>query len=250
MDIEFLEIIEKYLKQETEAHLAAVVSERTPSSNLKMGDKILITDEEIYFNCEVSDKFETELKDQITSAIEKNSQGLLSLRISGEEVEFYLKSLQARPTLYIFGAGHVSSPLARIANMAGFEVRVIDDREDLITEERFPARTKFYKQPYKEFLQDFSTKPQDYIVIVTPGHKHDYEVIKNVIEQEWRYLGMIGSTHKVNLIFAELKEDTGVEESRLRQVDAPIGIDIGSETPEEIAISIAAALISARRCKN
>lgn len=251
MKIEFLKKVEKCLQEDSEFYLATVVSESLSNLKLDMGDKILITgEEEIHLTCNVNDKLKRELIAKIIGAADKNRQGLVTREIAAEEVQFFLQSLQSRPKLYIFGAGHVSSPLAEIAHLAGFEVRVIDDREDLMTRERFPEETVFHLKPYEEFLQEFYAGTEDYIVIVTPGHLHDYEVIKSIIHQDWRYLGMIGSTRKVNLIFEELQEETDIEKNRLEQVDAPIGKDIGSETPEEIAVSIAAALISARRCED
>ncbi len=250
MQVEFLEKIERNLQAENEAYLATLVSETDSSLALEMGDKVLIAEKEVHLSGPVNDKLKTRLSNKLIPAGKNKRQGLLELEICQQNLQFYLQPLQASPNLYIFGAGHVSSPLAKIAELAGFKVVVIDDRQELMTSDRFPEQVSFHQESYQEFLEDFQAQPQDYIVIVTPGHLHDYEVIKNVISQDWKYLGMIGSSRKVNMIFSELQEETGISAEKLKRVDAPIGVDIGSETPEEIAISIAAALVSARRCEN
>lgn len=162
------------------------------------------------------------------------------------EVEVYFENLQQTERLMLFGAGHVAQPLAKIAALNDFLVEVIDDREDFNNPENFPDADKYHCQPFPEFLEGYQPQPGDYIVIVTRGHQYDYDVLKSVISGNWNYLGMIGSKRKVKLLFADLKNEN-LDLSRLEQVDAPIGIEINSETPAEIAVSIMAAMIKRRR---
>jgi len=162
------------------------------------------------------------------------------------EIKAYLENLQQLDRLLIFGAGHVAQPLAKIAAMNDFVVEVIDDRADFNNPEKFPEAEKHHCQSFADFLESYQPQPADYIVIVTRGHKHDYDVLKSVISDDWKYLGMIGSKRKVKLLFEDLKSEN-IDLNRLEEVDAPIGIEINSETPAEIAVSIMAAMIKRRR---
>lgn len=155
---------------------------------------------------------------------------------------FIAMPIMNRSDLYIFGAGHVSQYISRVAAMVGFDVTVIDDRGDYANSERFPeARTIIVD----EFHSGFDYLPftgSEYVVIVTRGHKHDALVLEQVITRPTRYLGMIGSHRKTRMVFDHLKRN-GIDESQLVRVFAPIGIDIAAETPEEIAVSIMAEII-------
>jgi xanthine dehydrogenase accessory factor len=150
-----------------------------------------------------------------------------------------------RSDLYIFGAGHVSQYISRVAAMVGFDVTVIDDRRDYANSERFPeARTIIVD----EFHSSFDYLPftgSEYVVIVTRGHKHDALILEQVITRPTRYLGMIGSRRKTRMVFDHLKKN-GIDDSQLVRVFAPIGINIAAETPEEIAVSIMAEIIQVR----
>ena len=150
----------------------------------------------------------------------------------------------------IFGSGHVAQPLAKIAKIAGFTVNVIDDREGLLNRGYFPTADSLIAKEYSSYLEDYKARPDDYLVIVTRGHQHDYDVLKGVIDSPAKYIGMIGSNHKVRLTFEQLKEEENVSQEKIDKVDAPIGINLGSETPAEIAVSIMSKIISVRRGQN
>jgi xanthine dehydrogenase accessory factor len=148
-------------------------------------------------------------------------------------------------TLYIFGAGHVSQYLAKVARMVDFKVVVIDDREEFANRERFPEADEVVVNSFGSFFDGIEFGDEDYIVIVTRGHQHDALVLEKSLEHTHRYVGMIGSKRKVRIVLDHLKEK-GVAHESLQQVHAPIGIDINSETPQEIAISIVAQIIKVR----
>lgn len=156
-----------------------------------------------------------------------------------------VEPLLALSNLYIFGAGHVSQYLSKVAKMVDFNVTVIDDRAEFANRERFPEADNIVVEEFNEALNhlDFSRNP--YLVIVTRGHSHDALVLEKSIEQTTRYIGMIGSKRKVRMVLDYLIEK-GVNKEILKCVHTPIGIDINSETPQEIAISIVAELIQVR----
>jgi xanthine dehydrogenase accessory factor len=147
--------------------------------------------------------------------------------------------------LYIFGAGHVSQFLSKVAKLVDFNVTVIDDREEFANRERFPEADTIIVEDFEKVFNilDFTTNSS--IVIVTRGHSHDALVLEKSVEQPTRYIGMIGSKRKVHMVLDYLSEK-GVKKEILESIHAPIGIDINSETPQEIAISIVAELIKVR----
>ncbi len=156
--------------------------------------------------------------------------------------------LVPRCRLLIVGGGHVGQSLAALAADLDFDVWVLDDREDVVSEARFPSADRRITGPIEQVLRDIEITPDTYCVIVTRGHNHDEQALHSLAQRGARYVGMIGSRRKIKLIFDDLI-DAGVSADALRQVHAPLGIDIGSQTVAEIAVSIAAELVSHRnRC--
>ncbi|OPX96925.1 MAG: putative xanthine dehydrogenase subunit A [Syntrophorhabdus sp. PtaB.Bin006] len=149
------------------------------------------------------------------------------------------------PRLYIYGAGHISQYISRMAKTVDFHVTIIDDRESFANRERFPEADEVIVEEFKDDFDTMRPLPNGYAVIVTSGHKHDAVVLEGVLKKPPRYIGMIGSKRKVKILFDDLR-GKGVPEDLLRTVHAPIGIDIGADTPQEIAISIVAELIKVR----
>lgn len=150
--------------------------------------------------------------------------------------------------LLIFGAGHIAVPLAEMAAKLGFDVTVLDDRDEFATPARFATGVKVLPLNYQEPLRDVVLADNSYIVLVTRAHKYDFDCLQAVLSNETqpRYIGMIGSKRRVRAAFTALL-DAGVARERLQKVHAPVGIDIGAETPAEIAVSIAAELVKTRR---
>lgn len=157
-----------------------------------------------------------------------------------------IEPVQTAPVLYIFGAGHVSQFVSRIAAMIEFSVVVIDDREDFANRERFPEAERVIAQDFTKVFDELSFHGNEYVVILTRGHKHDALVLEHVMKRPTRYVGMIGSRRKTKMVMDYMREK-GFEEKILSTVHAPVGLDINAETPQEIAVSIAAELIKIRR---
>jgi xanthine dehydrogenase accessory factor len=157
-----------------------------------------------------------------------------------------LEPVPGAPGLLIFGGGHVSKYVSRMASMAGFRVTIVDDREKFANRERFPEASRTIALDLPEAFRQLTIKPSTYIVIVTRGHRHDEEVLGRVIGSKARYIGMIGSKKKVLTTFEHLIAG-GVPPALLERVHSPIGIEIGAVTAEEIGISVTAELIAERR---
>lgn len=166
--------------------------------------------------------------------------------ICGGEMELLLDPIQGKPTLLIAGGGHIALPLVRLGSMLGFRVVVIDDREEYANRERFPEADTVICQEFSDALSEVRITPITYIVIVTRGHVYDKLVLKHTITSKAAYVGMIGSRTKVRTILENLRKE-GIPEHTIRRVHAPIGLDIGAETPEEIAVSIMAEIVKLRR---
>ena len=155
----------------------------------------------------------------------------------------------ARPPLELIvcGGGHVGLAVAQAGLFLGFRVTVIDDRAEFVARERFPdERIHLLVDDFVVALQSLKITPASHLVIVTRGHKHDEICLHEVINKPARYIGMIGSRRRTTTIRAHLKRE-GVSDESLRRVYAPIGLDIGAQTPEEIALAILAEIIMIRR---
>jgi len=150
-----------------------------------------------------------------------------------------------RVRLVIVGAGHVGQAVARLAAETDFDVWVIDDRSQYANAERFPTAQQILVGPIEEVLASLEVTPHTYALIVTRGHGHDQEALYHLAPTQAPYLGLIGSKRKIKLIFESLR-DAGIAAADLARVAAPVGLDIGSQTVPEIAISIVAELIARR----
>jgi xanthine dehydrogenase accessory factor len=150
-----------------------------------------------------------------------------------------------RCRLLIVGGGHVGKAVADLAADLEFDVWIVDDRAEFASPERFPTAERRIAGPVSEVLPSLEITPNTYCLIVTRGHNHDEEALYHLIDRGARYVGMIGSRRKVAHTLEALREE-GVDDARLERVHAPIGVPIGAETPEEIAVSIAAELIQVR----
>jgi xanthine dehydrogenase accessory factor len=165
--------------------------------------------------------------------------------ICGGTLEIFVEPILPQPVLYIFGGGHVSMALANAAHTAGFAICIIDDRESFANRERFPMAREIYTS-FEESFAKIEPNAATYMVIVTRGHKDDMHVLRWAVGTSPRYIGMIGSKRKVLSVYRALEKE-GISPEKFANVHAPVGLDIGALTPEEIAVSITAELIAIRR---
>jgi xanthine dehydrogenase accessory factor len=166
--------------------------------------------------------------------------------VCGGTLEVFIEPVLPPALLYIFGAGHVALNTCRVASSAGFDVIVTDDRTSYATQERFPAAREVHAMTFPEAMAKLEPNEASYLVIVTRGHRDDMQLLRWAIQTRARYIGMIGSKRKIIGIFKALEAE-GLPAQLFERVHAPIGIDIGAVTPEEIAVAITAELIAIRR---
>jgi xanthine dehydrogenase accessory factor len=150
------------------------------------------------------------------------------------------------PTLIVVGAGHVAMPMAQVGKLLDFDVIVVDDRASFANAERFPSADRIVVDDFASAVDDLPITPSTYVVLVTRGHAHDVRALRKIIQKRAAYIGMIGSRRRVYAVF-KLLRDEGIPVDDLLRVHAPIGLDIKTETPGEIAISVGAELLKVRR---
>jgi xanthine dehydrogenase accessory factor len=147
---------------------------------------------------------------------------------------------------YLFGGGHVSLALSKVASVAGFSVVVVDNREQFANPERFPEADQVYAEAFEEIFPRLPVNGSSYIIICTRGHKDDMRVLRWAVTTPARYVGMIGSKRKAIEILQELEKE-GLPREQLERVHSPMGLEIGAITPEEIAVSVVAEMVAIRR---
>jgi len=165
--------------------------------------------------------------------------------ICGGTVEIFVEPILPQPTLYLFGGGHVSMAVAKVAATTGFAIGIIDDREAFANLERFPMANHVFTS-YEDAFEKISPNASSYLVIVTRGHKEDMRVLAWAVRTDARYIGMIGSKRKVISVYKALEKE-GYRGEEFERVYAPMGLEIGALSPEEIAVSIVAEIIGVRR---
>lgn len=163
----------------------------------------------------------------------------------GGEMAVFLEVLEPAPRLVVFGAGYIARPLAALAASCGFEVRVVDERADWATAERFPAARVELREP-EAFLHAFESNHDDFAVVATHDHALDQRLVQILLRRPFRFVGMIGSVPKQRKFALRLKA-RGYSSAEIARLQTPLGVSIGADTPEEIAVSVMAQLIAVRR---
>jgi xanthine dehydrogenase accessory factor len=166
--------------------------------------------------------------------------------VCGGSLNVYVEAIQPPRVAYLFGAGHVNALTAKAARLAGFEVEVIDDRPEFASKERFPDARTLHTGDMKAALAGLKPNSRALIFIATRGHALDADALRWAVDTPAAYIGMIGSRRKVQFVYNKLKLD-GVSEEQFARVNAPVGLNIGATTPEEIAIAVAAEMIACVR---
>jgi xanthine dehydrogenase accessory factor len=147
----------------------------------------------------------------------------------------------------VVGAGHIAETLVQIAKVLDFYVTVIDDRLLYANRERFPAADEVLVGDMAQLLKEMTLTPSCYIVLITRGHAYDEPCLREIIHSQAKYIGMIGSKRRIKACFQRFRDEEKIAEEVIERVYAPIGLDIATETPAEIALSIMAEVIKVRR---
>jgi xanthine dehydrogenase accessory factor len=166
--------------------------------------------------------------------------------VCGGSLDIFIEPILATPTLILFGGGHVSLHVSKIAGAAGFDTVVVDDRQAFANQERFPEASQTFAGPWEEMFPRLKTNDLSYLVIATRGHKGDLVCLRWALTQPARFIGMIGSRRKL-IEFTKVLEREGVSAEQLERIHSPVGLAIGALTPQEIAVSVVAEMIAVRR---
>jgi len=166
--------------------------------------------------------------------------------VCGGRMQVFIEPIEGTPVLCLFGAGHVAQPLARIARACGFRVEVADDRIKFANEKRFPEADRIVVDTFDKAAGQMTLGRSSYCIVVTRGHKGDEVALASVLGHDVRFVGLLGSRPKAVHILSALAAK-GVAPERLASVHTPLGIEIGAQTPDEIAVSILAEMIAVRR---
>jgi xanthine dehydrogenase accessory factor len=170
--------------------------------------------------------------------------------VEREAARYFLDPLAPPITVYVFGGGHIAAHLVPLCRLLGFRTVVVDDRADFASRDRFPQADELLAVPsFDHALDGLPIASESYIVIVTRGHGGDQAILRQTLRNRPAYIGMIGSQRKRTLIYDQLAAE-GFSHEELTRVACPIGLPIGAETPEEIAISIAAQLVAVRAARS
>jgi xanthine dehydrogenase accessory factor len=166
--------------------------------------------------------------------------------ICGGQLNIFVEPIIPQPRALIFGGGHVSKSISKVATIAGFATSVIDDREAFANQERFPEAEATYADEYEAVFPKLAVNSSTYLIIVTRGHRDDMRVLRWAVSTPAKYIAMIGSKRKTISVVKELEKE-GIPRQAFEKIFAPMGLEIGAETPEEIAISVVAEMIAVRR---
>ena len=166
--------------------------------------------------------------------------------ICGGQLNIFIEPIAPQPRAFIFGGGHVSKSISKVANLAGFATVIVDDREAFANQERFPEADEVYADEYEKVFPRLPITSTSYLIIVTRGHRDDMRVLRWAVETPAKYIAMIGSKRKTISVVKELEKE-GFSRELFEKIYAPMGLEIGAVTPEEIAISVVAEMIAVRR---
>jgi xanthine dehydrogenase accessory factor len=238
------------------ATLATIIA-RKGATPRKDAAKMLIDENGCQFGTIGGGAAEAEVVQESRKVLSSGCPRILSFDLTGDDpgenvlvcgghMEVYLEPITSDPILYIFGAGHVGKALSRVARFAGFRIVVIDDREKYANRERFPDADDLLVDSWDNLLKKTEISRNSYMFISTRDHGYDELCLQFALGSPASYIGMLGSLKKVRLLEKFIGE-AGIDSNEFSRVSIPVGLDIGAETPEEIAISIVAELIAARK---
>jgi xanthine dehydrogenase accessory factor len=169
--------------------------------------------------------------------------------ICGGQLNIFVEPVIPQPRAFIFGGGHVSKSISKVATLAGFSTSIVDNRDAFANQERFPEAEATYAEEYEDVFPKLPVNSSSYIIIVTRGHRDDMRVLRWAVNTPAKYIAMIGSKRKTISVVHELEKE-GIPREAFEKVFAPMGLEIGAEMPEEIAISVVAEMIAVRRAPN
>lgn len=256
---DIFEQLPKLLKAGKRVALCTVV-EKIGSGSAEKGRKILVTEDGKIIGTIGGGAFERRVKEEALKSIRGRKSKSLKFALYGgakkDEVDtglwcggtttVFIDVIEPNPKLVIVGSGHIALPTYRITELLGFEITVVDDERDTLTKDRFPNAKRIYHADFKKALKEVKIDERTFVAVVHGEPKHDLAALRRFIHERMAYLGLLGSPHKIARLKEILRKE-GVPEKAIKRIHAPIGLDINAETPEEIAVSIAAELVKERK---
>jgi xanthine dehydrogenase accessory factor len=230
------------------AAVMATILKTENMENAAPGDKCLIRENTVRAaNIRNQKLLQAVLKEAGTRLNHEESKQLTLSLDDNRKAEVFFEVIPAVHKAVIVGAGHLAIPLVRFAKALGFHVTVLDDRVIYANRIRFPEADEVLAGDMAATLRGLEITPQTYIVLITRGHQFDEPCLREVIHSQAKYIGMIGSKRRIKACFIRFRDADGIPEELLKRVYAPIGVDIGAESPEEIALSIISEMVKVRR---
>jgi len=233
-------------EQGSAAVLATVVEAAGPSA-VQPGAKCLIRDGQIRAETIGDAAALKQIVQQSAACLSAEKSQLVALDVAGSKLEVFFEVMPAPSRLIVVGAGHIALPLVKIAKVLDFYVTVLDDRLLFANRERFPDADEVLVGDMAQLLKEMTITPSCYIVLITRGHAYDEPCLRAIVYSPAKYIGMIGSRRRLKACFQRFRDEDKIAEEVLERVYAPIGLDIGTETPAEIALSIMGEVIKVRR---
>jgi len=235
-------------EQEAAAVLATVI-EVEGNDRVEPGAKCLVRDGKITAETVGDARVVQAILQESGTHLRDEKSKLVSLDIpdAGGRLQIFFEVMPAPPKLIVVGAGHIAVPLAKIAKVVDFHVTFIDDRLLYANRERFPDADEVLVGDMAQMLKEMTITPSCYIVLITRGHKYDEPCLREIIHSQAKYIGMIGSRRRIKACFQRFRDEEKIAEEMIERVYAPIGLDIATETPAEIALSILGEVIKVRR---
>jgi len=257
-DVEILKEATRLLEGGKRVALCTVI-EKKGSGPRDIGGKMVVSEEGETFGTIGGGNLERALINESLKALRegKPKKAVFSLHkggggeavetglICGGELTMFIDVIEPKHRLILIGAGHVAWPLAKLADIVGFSLVVVDDNEELANRERFPM-AEVITGNFNEILDKLEVGPRDFVVIVHGEPEHDYLALEKIIKRRPAYIGLLGSKAKAATLVKRLKE-AGISDEDFKPLHAPLGLDIGAQTPEEIAVSILAEIINEKR---
>lgn len=208
-----------------------------------LGSKFLVDNKGNFQGNERSRPIFLAVIDRVAGIITEKKPKIIEVNVDDVSLKIFMDPIYHKESLIILGGGHIALPLVSMAKLLNYHVTVIDDRPEFAALDRFPQADEVICNDFDKAIKEIAVDSNTYIVIITRGHQHDKICVEEVLKKAKPvYLGMIGSKRKVNMLFQELAE-LGYEKEKIDNIYAPIGLDIGAQTPEEIALSIMAEVV-------
>ena len=237
------------ISEQGAAAVLATVVEVEGNVRVEPGAKCLVRDGKVRGETIGDARVVTAIVRESDERLRAEKSQLVSLNVpdAGGKLQVFFEVMPAPPKLIVVGAGHIAVPLVRMARVLDFYVTVIDDRLLYANRERFPDADDVLVGDMAQVLKQMTIDPSCYIVLITRGHKYDEPCLREIIHSRAKYIGMIGSRRRIKACFQRFRDEEKIAEEVIERVYAPIGLDIATETPAEIALSILGEIVKVRR---